>query len=103
MASRERERFDKAEQWQRIYRRDRGTCQHCGNDANRFGSPQLAHIIADTKAMRKMYGRGVLEHDLNKKLTCSLRCNALVQITNSPLAREALVSDIRAAIEGGTV
>jgi hypothetical protein len=95
---RERERFNKAEQWQRIYRRDRGTCQHCGSDAQRYGTPQLAHVIADTKTMRKLYGRQVLEHDLNKRLTCSLACNALVQVTNSPIEREALVAEIQEAI-----
>lgn len=99
--SRERERFEKAEQWQRIYRRDRGTCQHCGKDANRIGSPQLAHVIADTKVMRKIYGRDVLEHDMNKKLTCSLACNALVQVTNSPIERDALAADIQDAIRQG--
>lgn len=95
MSKAERDRFDKSEQWQRVWRRDRGECQHCGALAATNGTAQLAHVIANTRTMRRMYGPLVIDDDRNLLLTCSLACNAAVQITNRPVEREALAELIR--------
>jgi hypothetical protein len=49
--------------------------------------------------MLRVYGKDVIEHDRNKMLTCSLRCNALVQVTNNPVERELLAREIQEAID----
>lgn len=95
MSKSERNRFDKSEQWQRIWRRDRGECQNCGAPAATNGTAQLAHVIANTKPMRRKYGPDVIDDDRNMLLTCGLACNAAVQITNRPVEREALAELIR--------
>ena len=60
-----------------IYERDRWVCI-CGNSVYQFGTPQIAHRLAQTKANIKKWGKGVIHHSVNLRAVCSLRCNARV-------------------------
>ena len=90
----ERERNDKHDQRLEIYNRDGGICQYCGEpvDINFF---ETAHLIADCVWARKRYGDCVIDHPLNRVVTHSGNCNALVQCTNNPVKREELANKIR--------
>ena len=72
--SRDRERLERHEERLRIYARDRGVCQACGEtvDINSF---DVSHRIADTVANRKHWGAQVIDHPLNKATTHAGACN----------------------------
>lgn len=75
--SKERKRFEQHEERLRIYARDHGICQACGElvDVNAF---EIAHRIANTVAGRKRYGDDIIDHQLNKATTHPGRCNDAV-------------------------
>lgn len=87
--------LDKQEEREAIIKRDRWTCQHCGKPANWQGTLQLAHLIAETKSNRKKYGNCVIDHPLNRVLTCSLYCNGRMNIGNNPAQANELADKIR--------
>lgn len=62
-----------------------GVCEVCGRPL-RDGQPQGAHRIGNTKANRAKYGDMVIDHVLNVGYTCSLKCNAALDISNNPAA-----------------
>jgi hypothetical protein len=99
--SRERDLFDQHEERLDIYERDGGLCRSCGLpvDINSF---QISHRIAAAKWCYEKYGREVIDHPLNKATTHPGRCNDGQLITYRDAEREALVAEIRKAIEGGT-
>lgn len=82
-----------------IFKRDRWTCQACGRSVYIHGSPQLAHAIANTKANRKKYGSEIIDHPLNRKAVCCLKCNDKMNIGFNPVESEKLVDRILAQIE----
>lgn len=70
-----------------IFHRDEFTCQHCGDPVTLTGKQaQIAHLIPNTISAKKRYGGDVIDHPLNVVLTCSLRCNNAVQLSNNPEA-----------------
>ena len=60
-----------------------GICEVCGKPLN-DGQPQGAHRIGNTKANREKYGALVIDHILNIGYTCSLKCNAALDISKKP-------------------
>ncbi len=60
-----------------------GVCEVCGKPLT-DGQPQGAHRIGNTKANREKYGAFVIDHPLNIGYTCSLRCNAALDISKNP-------------------
>ena len=76
-------------------------CEACGESVMRFGAPQLAHRIPQTKQNVTKYGLEIIHHPLNLVATCCLRCNGKVDIRNHPIIVAALVSKIKAAIREG--
>lgn len=93
----ERERFDFAEKKTDIYISRRGICEVCGKWVQ-LEESQLAHKIPQTKGNLEKYGKEVIHNPLNISLTCSLRCNASVNIQGNPIAKEILATAIK---EGG--
>lgn len=76
-----------------IFIRDKYICP-CGKSVYHFGTPQVAHRIADTVMNRKIYGIAVIDHQLNKRAVCSLACNDAQNIGFKPREAEALVDEI---------
>jgi len=74
--------------------RDGFRCRRCGKRAT-----QTAHRIAQTKTWVRKYGRKVIDHPMNLVSVCSLACNDSFNIGNKPEEREALVKEIKEAIE----
>ena len=70
----ERQRLELHEERLRIYARDHGICQACGEPVgiNEF---QVAHRIAATVCNIKRFGKKVVDHPLNKATTHSGACN----------------------------
>lgn len=93
-----RDKLEAEDQRQAIFERDEYRCQHCGGFINARGTAQLAHVIPQTVANLRKYGPEVIHHPLNMKSVCSLRCNSAVLIGDNPVARDALVTEIRAAL-----
>ena len=60
-----------------------GVCEVCGAPLN-DGQPQGAHRIGNTQANRTKYGALVIDHPLNIGYTCSLKCNAALDISRDP-------------------
>lgn len=60
-----------------------GVCEVCGRPLS-DGQPQGAHRIGNTKANRAKYGDMVIDHPLNVGYTCSLKCNAALDISRNP-------------------
>ncbi len=73
-----------------LYSRARGHCQTCGKPVA-FGAFQLAHCICDSKANRRKYGAHIIDHAMNKRVTCSLYCNSRQNIGQNPEKCRALV------------
>ena len=66
-----------------------GVCEVCGAPLN-DGQPQGAHRIGNTQANRTKYGAFVIDHRLNIGYTCSLKCNAALDISKDTGACIAL-------------
>lgn len=66
-----------------------GVCEVCGKPLT-DGQPQGAHRIGNTKANREKYGAFVIDHRLNIGYTCSLKCNAALDISKDTGACIAL-------------
>ena len=60
-----------------------GVCEVCGRPL-RDGQPQGAHRIGNTKENRAKYGDFVIDHPFNIGYTCSLKCNAALDISRNP-------------------
>lgn len=91
--SNERLRFELWEERLRIYSRDGGICQACGQpvDINSF---EVAHKIANTKANRKHYGDAIIDHPLNKATTHAGRCNSAMNCGFKPDKCREIVEEI---------
>ena len=59
-----------------------GVCEVCGAPLN-DGQPQGAHRIGNTQANRAKFGDLVIDHPLNIGYTCSLGCNAALDISRN--------------------
>jgi 5-methylcytosine-specific restriction endonuclease McrA len=94
-----RDKLEAEDQRQAIFERDEYRCHHCGLSILAHGTPQLAHRIPATKANLKKYGPAVIHHPKNLLSCCSTGiCNDSALIGNNPMARDALVAEIRAEI-----
>ena len=60
-----------------------GVCEVCGRPLQ-DGQPQGAHRIGNTKENREKYGSLVIDHICSTGYTCSLKCNAALDISNEP-------------------
>lgn len=59
-----------------------GVCEACGKPLS-DGFMQGAHRIGNTKMNRDKYGSFVIDHRFNIGYTCSLKCNALLDISGN--------------------
>ena len=57
-----------------------GVCEVCGKPLI-DGQKQGAHRIGNTKANRAKYGDFIIDHRLNMGITCSLKCNGVLDIS----------------------
>lgn len=96
--SNDRAHFELWEERLRIYSRDGGICQACGEpvDINSF---EVAHKIANTKANRKHYGEAIIDHPLNKATTHAGRCNSAMNCGFKPDKCHEIVTAIQALEE----
>jgi len=90
--------FASQDEREALYNRARGHCQTCGKPVA-FGAFELAHCIAATKANRRRYGAAVIDHPLNKRVTCPGRCNSRQNCGGDPAACAAIVREIKEATE----
>lgn len=70
-----------------------GICEVCGAPLL-DGQPQGAHRIGNTKANREKYGAFVIDHPQNIGYTCSLKCNAALDISHDTGAVIRLIKKI---------
>lgn len=70
-----------------------GICEVCGAPLL-DGQPQGAHRIGNTKVNRERYGAFVIDHPLNIGYTCSLKCNAALDISHDTGAVIRLIKKI---------
>jgi len=94
--SAERKRFEQAEERLRIYARDHGICQACGETVPMDGF-EVAHRIANTASNRKRYGDRVIDHPLNKATTHPGRCNSAMNCGFRPDECRSIVEAVKAA------
>ena len=97
--SKERKRFEQHEERLRIYARDHGICQSCGEPVN-VNSFEIAHRIANTVANRKHYGAEVIDHPLNKATTHPGRCNSAMNCGFRPDECRRIVEAIESEKDG---
>jgi hypothetical protein len=69
-------------------------CEVCGKSIYEYGSPQIAHCIAQTQTNIAKYGNFFIQHRLNYRAVCSLKCNDACNIGNNPRAILFLLADI---------
>jgi hypothetical protein len=74
--------------------RNYGHCAVCGESIHKYGTPQYAHRIADTKANRRKWGDWIIDHTLNGEYVCSLKCNDALNCGNNPAKCYELVQRI---------
>lgn len=70
-----------------------GVCEACGKPLV-DGHMQAAHRIGNTKMNRAKYGSFVIDHRYNVGYTCSLACNASLDISGEPDAVMRLCAEI---------
>lgn len=86
----EREKFSIGEAKERNFKRDGYTCGYCGLSIHRKNTPQLAHIISQTKSNLKKYGTEIIHSDYNMKACCQLDpCNSGIACGKSREQAEA--------------
>jgi hypothetical protein len=85
-----------------LYAQARGHCQTCGNPVA-FDAFQLAHCIANSKANRRKYGAHIIDHPMNKRVTCPGRCNDAQNCGFDPGKCAAIVREIRESDLCGSV
>lgn len=90
----EMNRLEKEEERQRIFAAYGYECVVCGESVMKYGTPQLAHQIADTKANKKKWGKAVIDDPLNRLPVCGLKCNDKCNIGNNPEACKDLEARI---------
>ena len=79
-----------------------GVCPGCECSFRHGDRTELAHILPQRKWIIQKYGKEIVHHDLNMKLTHHGFCNSAVQISpNKTEIVEAHVKMIREAIERG--
>ncbi|ERF61774.1 hypothetical protein HMPREF0860_1578 [Treponema socranskii subsp. socranskii VPI DR56BR1116 = ATCC 35536] len=69
-----------------------GVCEVCGSPLG--ARAQGAHRIGNTKVNRAKYGDFVIDHRYNIGMTCSLKCNAALDISRDDGACIALCKKI---------
>ena len=79
----------------KVFERDHYTCCNCGKSIMYYMSPQIAHMIAKSKNNIKKYSKEVIDHELNLKSTCSLRCNDACMINIKGKIEIELVNKIK--------
>ena len=94
----ERQRFDMQEQRQEIFAEYGYLCAVCIKAVRRYGTAQIAHCIAQTKANIEKYGKEVIHHKLNLRPVCSLACNDYCNIGFSTKEADALAEKIKQEI-----
>lgn len=94
-----RQSLEVSEQREQIFRDADYRCEVCGKSVYTYGTPQLAHRIAQTKPNIKMYSLLVIHHRLNLAPVCSLRCNDKCNIGNRPEQVKELVSKIKESMQ----
>ena len=73
--------------------RSNSKCEVCDKELT-YNTWQGAHRIANTKANRKKYGDLVIDHPLNIKIVCSLKCNDKCNIGYNKIECLKLVKEI---------
>lgn len=56
-----------------------GVCEVCGAMLGSYR--QMAHRIGNTKSNRAKFGDFIIDHRFNVGMTCSLKCNAKLDIS----------------------
>lgn len=84
------------------YLEQKGLCAGCKLPF-KFGEVQeLAHVLPQRKWVVGMYGKEVVHHELNMKLTHTGLCNSMVQISpNKTKLVDELIEEIQQALLNG--
>lgn len=91
----DREKFDLTQMKQDLCRTYDYTCPVCGGSIFQYGTPQLAHRIAQTTTNIKKYGKSIIHNRLNLMPVCSLKCNDACNIGGRPAEVAELVGKIK--------
>lgn len=83
----------KEEIYDELCDRDDNKCQVCNKPITKRQG-QFGHRIGQGKLSRRKYGDYIIDHPINKLLTCSLRCNQKVDISNSMLGIIGVLQEI---------
>ncbi len=59
---------------------------------------QKAHLISNSKANLKKYGKHIIDHELNWCFVSGLVANNMIQIKNRPILEGEIVADITTAL-----
>ena len=81
------------EQRKKALFRSMGLCPVCGKPLS-SGQMQYAHAIGNTETNRKKYGSFFIDSTYNGALTCSLACNAKIDVGKSPEKIYAKLAEI---------
>jgi hypothetical protein len=81
----------------------KGRCAKCGAILNDGTICDLAHILPQRKWLINKYGKDIIHHPLNMKVTChNDNCNSGVQMSpNKTALVEKHIEMIKEAIENG--
>lgn len=80
-------------------------CPVCGGDLEHFIDQindrvswvyptQKAHLLSNDKPNKKKFGKIIVEDTLNHMLTCSNKCNDLIQLRNNPVEQQKILLDV---------
>ena len=81
------------EQREKAYSVSCGFCEVCGKPLTE-GQMQAAHRITNNTTNREKYGSFIVDHFMNVGYTCSLSCNADLDLGNNEGAKLKLMAKI---------
>lgn len=81
-----------------IFEKHHWKCKNCGCDVREF-TPQLAHLINQSKSNIKMYGKEVIHHEMNLKPACTLFCNQKLSLYGRYNSIKDLIAKIKEELE----
>lgn len=84
---------EQQEQRENAIIRSFGVCKICGKPLQ-AGAGQFAHKIPNKEMYRKKYGTFIIDHTVNGEYTCSLGCNASVDVGSSYGNHLDVIADI---------
>ena len=86
----------------KMIRQQNNRCFVCNREFGYMNLPQMSHRICKAKWLIKKYGKEIIHHEFNMRITCAGNCNDHVSINPESLEAKELIEQIRNKLNGNS-